>query len=178
MTEGLTTLNSYGDPAERAPVVAACKRLASELVALLRSEEVDPFLRREVKNLMARLCWSVTEIDASRYKYDQRFISAGVKERMEQSGCVLRGASTRGLRHEHVFQKKLLVADLMDASNADEVVAILDRAVACVVTDEEHRSLPDNLDGWQRYRAAGLAVWDRAEGRWLDFESVSLEPRG
>jgi hypothetical protein len=52
---------------------------------------------------------------------------------------------------------------------------ILENAVACVVTEEEHRALTKvgrenpTLKGWDRYRKAGITVYDmRTHERYVD----------
>jgi hypothetical protein len=45
----------------------------------------------------------------------------------------------------------------------EEVETILENAVACTVFEREHRTLPkkvEELDGWKRYKKAGIVVVD------------------
>jgi len=70
----------------------------------------------------------------------------------------------RHLRHEHVMTRRELVNELYEVG---EPVALMG-ARACVVTKKEHRVL-DAAPGssWERYKAAGIRVWDRSTGDWL-----------
>jgi hypothetical protein len=72
------------------------------------------------------------------------------------------------LRHEHVLTRKHLVQSLVAEPN--RVEEILASSLACIVTKEEDerlRGVPRNVEGWERYRRAEIAVWDAAEDRWL-----------
>jgi len=64
-------------------------------------------------------------------------------------------------RHEHVFDLKWAVAELL--AHPDRCHEIADQIVACVVTEEEHQQLKAHgrgLVGWERYKSAGLTVLD------------------
>jgi hypothetical protein len=65
-------------------------------------------------------------------------------------------------QHEHVFRCKEMVQKLID--NPDQVESIVDGAVGCIVTKQEHDTLnqvdsdcPD-IDGWDRYEEAGIEL--------------------
>jgi hypothetical protein len=55
---------------------------------------------------------------------------------------------------------------LLIKARPDEVDRILQDAVGCTVTNEEHRLLKrfDGEYGWERYRKAGLTVIDTQTG--------------
>ena len=65
------------------------------------------------------------------------------------------------IQRDHIFKKRTLVEELLSPSpNLDK---ILDQAQCCIVTKNEHDKLHDidnNLDGWDRYREAGILVYD------------------
>ncbi|WP_213806964.1 hypothetical protein [Granulicella sp. dw_53] len=65
------------------------------------------------------------------------------------------------LVHEHVTERSKIISSLLKAS-PEEVDAILDSVVACVVTKEEHKKLNNSkkAHGWERYRAAEIRVRD------------------
>jgi hypothetical protein len=65
------------------------------------------------------------------------------------------------IQRDHIYQKSTLVEQLLGAS--PDIDSIMDRARCCIVTAEEHEKLhrlQKNFDGWDRYRAAGVAVYD------------------
>lgn len=74
-----------------------------------------------------------------------------------------RTTSTK-LQHEHVFPRKELIKAIM--GEPARVRELLTSAVACVVTQEEHRRLSEvtrrqsDLKGWDRYAAADIAYVD------------------
>jgi hypothetical protein len=61
-----------------------------------------------------------------------------------------------------------MVKQLIDRPH--DALAIRDNACGCVVTIEEHDALTridrqdKEVDGWDRYRRAGIAVIDRSSG--------------
>ena len=52
---------------------------------------------------------------------------------------------------------------------------ILDYAIGCIVTEEEHRLLNEidkenpDIDGWERYRLADIKIFDIKENRELNY---------
>lgn len=68
------------------------------------------------------------------------------------------------IRHEHVFTRKSLVEEML--ARPEKVEEILrEKAIACVVTKDEHVRLTrfdKTHSGWDRYRAAGISVFDVA----------------
>ncbi len=66
------------------------------------------------------------------------------------------------------------MVDDLEKARPDQVDAILKRAVACAVTEEEHRRLDafKELDGWQRYHAAGIIVIDTATEKPVDLKVI------
>jgi hypothetical protein len=129
--------------------IASAKRLVR---LLLDATDLYPAHRKEFIKLAL---WKVTEAEGT--KLNTRFRS----ER-----AIL--APSGKLQHEHVFER----AKMADALIAHPELAdqILDRAVGCLVTDAEHVLLntvgkirPD-LDGWDRYRHAGISVIDLMTG--------------
>lgn len=72
-------------------------------------------------------------------------------------------------RREHVQPRKKTEAEIHAATTEAEVVKILHGLKVCAVTVGEHDMLGhgDTVDDWDRYRQAGIKVWDCADGRWL-----------
>ncbi|HZJ47894.1 MAG TPA: hypothetical protein VFD97_02520, partial [Acidimicrobiia bacterium] len=75
------------------------------------------------------------------------------------------------IQHEHVVERKKLIDRLLaDPINYESILA---GAVACLVTVEEHdrlRLVDRDLEGWDRYRATGVVVYDMATGSRLRLE--------
>jgi hypothetical protein len=64
--------------------------------------------------------------------------------------------------------------------NPAEALRIVERAAACLVTESEHRRLgavDDELEGWDRYRAAGIEVFDMRNGERAETEASSSRSR-
>jgi hypothetical protein len=89
------------------------------------------------------------------------------------------------LRHEHVVPRAKLVAEMLD--HPDRIDELTRKAVACIVTPAEHDLLKpfDSHDGWDRYLAAFIDVYDMAtrtliikNGRYVNNGPVNRpEPR-
>ena len=65
------------------------------------------------------------------------------------------------IQRDHIYQKRTLVEELLGP--APNIDSIIERAYCCIVTAEEHaklHGLSPKLDGWERYRAAGIVVFD------------------
>ena len=124
-----------------------CSAIA--LIKHLLLERKPEVLPTHYKQLLTILLWKITEAESTKYR--TRF----------QSG----GAQTCGdkakLRHDHVFQREKMIAELMKAA-PEEIDGILKKAVACTVTEEEHNRLReyDGEYGWERYRRAGIRVFN------------------
>jgi hypothetical protein len=115
------------------------------------------------KKLLSTCLWKLTEADG---KYNLRF-------RTQES---VRIANSKQLHHEHVHRRdKMVLALLADPARAEDISSC---AVACIVTRAEHRELDrvdkafPELDGWERYRKAGLTVIDLVSGDPLDLTSA------
>lgn len=76
------------------------------------------------------------------------------------------------IRRDHVYRKEMLVRDLLgDSPDLDEIIRRAQHC--CVVTKEEHDKLDHGgTDGWERYRIAGIRVYDMATGQCVDFEEI------
>jgi hypothetical protein len=110
-------------------------------------------LHRHKKELLSVCIWKITEADG---KWNVRYWSAGAVE-----------SDKRNWTHEHVYARSLLADRLLEGEDSQRVVA---DAVACIVTREEHAALGRvEGSGWERYRRAGLHVFDAVNGRWLEL---------
>ncbi len=129
------------------------KRSATTLIKLLLAEDRPGVLTEHYVELLGILLWKLTEADSQKHK-----------TRFQTQGALNRCGNTK-LQHEHVFQKAKMIALLMKAK-PEEVDSILQDAVGCTVTKEEHEVLKgfDAEYGWDRYRKAGLTVIDTLTG--------------
>ena len=130
-------------------------RIQSALAAVRCILAADAILPAHKTELLSICLWKITEAEGLG-KYETRFVSIGSLNRPEGE-----------LAHEHVHERAKLVRGLLDGSLSIE--ALREHAIACTVSRDEHRllgSLPDQFDGWERYRAAGVAVIDRIAGSW------------
>lgn len=103
-----------------------------------------------LREILSIAVWKYTECDG---KYATRF----------RSEAALFAPSPQ-VHHEHVVPRKQLVDQML--ANPELVRKILGEAIGCVVLRSEHRALAqvekadDSLSGWDRYRTAGIVVWD------------------
>lgn len=101
------------------------------------------------RSLISRMIWKITEAHG---KYNTQFCSEGA---LQDAG---------NFRHDHVTTRKNLIDRLMKSPFDFE--SILKDAIGCTVTTVEHKNLSDLADeiiGWDRYKKAGVRVFDRAE---------------
>ena len=137
------------------PHPEADERVRSAVLAIKSILPLDlyPAHKRE---LLSVCLWKLTEAE-SRGKYNLRFQTPAALE-----------APRSEKQHEHVVERKSIVDALL--ASPGETDKILEGAVGCTVTKDEHRRLsalsrerPD-LEGWDRYRAAGIRVLDLKTG--------------
>ena len=121
---------------------------AAALVKQLLSIKSPEILPEHIRELIDCLLWKITEADG---KANTRYKTRGALE------C----SDKRLLRHEHVYQKIKMIDALLKAEPG-AVDSILQDAIGCIVTADEHEHLKmsDGEYGWERYRKAGLEVLD------------------
>jgi hypothetical protein len=136
------------------PSAAAAKQSALKLAQTIAELGVD-VLPAHKKKLLDIVVWIVTEASG---KYNTRYVS----------GAVYDGGDP--IRHEHVFPRKYLVEQMLEKPGT--ILQVLDNAIGCLVTKDEHHLLTNMSAGagWDRYYQAGIRVYDRLEGKWLDFK--------
>jgi hypothetical protein len=139
---------------ERHPHAEERRRSAVVLVRTLL--EAKALWKAHRVEFLKKALWKVTEADGVR-KHETLYRS---KASLRQSN---------DLRHDHVWQRANMVKNLM--ANPNDVEAILNKAVGCTITKHEHTLLNrfSNLDGWERYRQAGIVVIDMATGAEFKF---------
>lgn len=135
-------------------------------------QAVHKVLATELKDkwkriLLDALLWQIT---VAHGKYTTRFRSVGVVE----DGVIL-----KDLRHDHVFTRRWLLEKLLAPSiTAGLVDQILDKAVACTVTKDEHNKKLAGMkeaSGWERYECAGILVYDCAVKSIRSFDWLKNE---
>ena len=87
------------------------------------------------------------------------------------------------VNHEHVWPRKWIIDRLLEPGKTwaeDDLREFLeDHGVACIVTVEEHGELSkqtSGLEGWERYKRAGLQVRDLRGDGFLDLDASSGAP--
>lgn len=126
------------------------KQSAIKLASAVANEK--DVLEKHKKQAISLMFWWVTE---SSGKHNTRFISEGVYN------------GKTPIEHEHVIPRKELVAQIMD--NPQNISDLFGEAIGCLVTKEEHGLLPNGnvKKGWERYKFAGIKVYDRLNQKWL-----------
>jgi hypothetical protein len=79
------------------------------------------------------------------------------------------------IQRDHAFRRATLLSELLGSS--PDLGSIIDRAqCCCIVTEDEHRRLVAvGIDGWERYPAASIVVYDMWHGRRMDI-GKAVEP--
>lgn len=158
----------------RQAVLAAVVDLACAVLRTTRSQPGNRELEIQADFLLMRLCWSATELrpgPVSKYRA-QRYCSIAVRPQLDQ------WHGPKGLRHDHVVEKRHLREALRAVRSENDVVQVVSAARACIVTPAEHARLGCSANrGWYRYVDAGISVWDRDEDRELNLEAAAEEQR-
>jgi len=133
---------------------ASIKRSALKLAQHILAIKDNDVLPKHIGEILHIIVWKVTEANG---KHGTRYISEGV---YNGQGPV---------RHEHVLTRKHLVERML--REPDNVPQVLDTAIGCLVTKEEHHLLTkaSRFEGWDRYREAGIRVFDRREQKWIEL---------
>lgn len=120
-------------------------------------------MERHIKNVLDTLIWKYTEADR---KENLRYRTMAA---MRKEGPV---------RHEHVYPKAEMIKRLIKASSPRDIDNILSEACGCLVTELEHTRLKpfDNLYGWERYKRAGVAVYDCVLKGWHPCATSPTDP--
>jgi hypothetical protein len=131
----------------REAAVSACAGLLFNS-GLDSQRPADLFILRGVLN---HLVWyySETHDNAGKYSGCPRWSEQALNRYNEGPGW------QKHVALEHVFSRKQLVSDLLEARTKDDVRSVLARSETCVVLRVEHDKLPSG-EGWDRY--AGIKV--------------------
>lgn len=108
--------------------------------------------------LVHEATWYVPLVSKQPPAHRFRYISEGVRP-------LPRGTSA--FEREHVKPRSLAEAEVRAANSEEDIARTLAGLKVCAVTGREHALLAEHLEGWERYREAGVRVWDCRESRWL-----------
>lgn len=175
---------------EQAAITQAYANVLAELARKLAAadEEQAVGLSLLLTRLQYDAPWAVSEIrrTESTKLRRQRYISQDVFDRWLQVqaqpkhrlGDFGKDSSGQKLIHEHVVQRKGLVASLKTLSDAQQIAAVLAGVTACVVSKDEDSRLSKvkDVDGWDRYEQTKppIGVYDRKLRRWRVPRSSEL----
>ena len=72
------------------------------------------------------------------------------------------------IQRDHAHRRATLLSELLGPT--PDLDSIIDRAqCCCIVTESEHKRLAAvSIDGWERYPAAGVVIYDMQHGRRMD----------
>jgi hypothetical protein len=127
-------------------------------IALFALSSRDPTEEHRTQ-LLNNAVWYASEAAG---KYMTRYRSAGVLG-LEAEAEIRKWWS--GLRHDHVTTRRSILEQLRRPG--PDVEAVLRSVISCVVTADEHERLgrvDETHEGWDRYRAAHVDVYDMATG--------------
>lgn len=134
----------------RKGAVSVIESASSAVQQILAMEQI---LEKHKRELLSAMIWKISEANG---KWNTRYFSENA----------LNNAGAR-LQHEHVVTRKSLIDKLL--ARPEDFQTILEQIIACVVTTDDHKALSmfDSEEGWERYKKAGLKVWDRQTEQWL-----------
>ena len=120
------------------------KKIKSAITAIKAILPLELYLAHK-KELLSICIWKITEADG---KYNgQRYWSKGA-----------RASQNAKWVHEHIYTRKELIERLL---GGEDVKPVVENAIACVVTKEEHKILScSSADGWERYKESNIKVYD------------------
>lgn len=126
------------------------RRIQSAINAISALLPLDLYPAHKTE-LIGVCIWKITEADG---KARVRYRSEGALSK-----------SRAKLNHEHVHERRELISRLLAGEAIESVV---NDAIACMVTEEEHALLRHSSStGWQRYKDAGIRVFDLNCQQWL-----------
>lgn len=127
------------------------QEMESAVAACVFAATNPDLVERQRIDILDGSLWLVT-VHSPRSKYKTRFRSEGAKDVDDP----------KLLAHEHVFQRKQMRGRVLANPSPTAIRAILAEAVGCTVLRTEHQALNavSKLDGWSRYKAAGIRVYD------------------
>ena len=174
--------------AEQAEVRRTGAPLLWTLANAIRRPGISSIEKQVAEDFFDRIAdevlWAATEVyPADEWKLlSQRFISMQVRDRWRAAFAAgakavkvfTRDAGNRdrvAVKHEHVVPRRLLKVLILTTTAAEQVHALVQRSLGCVVTCVEDASLPTQGQGWERY-IERVRVFDRKEQREIDLKSA------
>jgi hypothetical protein len=154
-TKGVIELSFMSNANHRKPYVSspAEKRRLADIKILLNAIRTLSIEEPVKKRILVHVVWEIAFATGNtQVSFMGRYRSAKV---VSQSGLPI--------QRDHINKKAALIAALLGPS--PDLEAIIERAQCCVVTDDEHAQLGavgTKIDGWERYLAAGISVYDMA----------------
>lgn len=131
------------------------RRSSAIIVAEIVLEKRDVLHPAHLSELLSVAVWMFTEADG---KLTTQYATLA---------SLQMGAT---IRHEHVIPRLILRRAMLAAPQ--RVRMILGLAVACTVTEKEHRALGDGF-GWHRYKVADIEVVERNSRRTVDLAEIA-----
>lgn len=128
--------------------------LLDSITEVLKTVLPNPSITtKHKKEVIKIMLWNVSQIDG---KYSTRYCSEGTLNDIDEK-----------VQHEHVITRKECTRRLLETP--ENIKEILSEVLACVVTESEHKKLSSvkNASGWDRYKIAGIRVYDKELNSWL-----------
>ena len=158
---GRAQTSAYAPDVEVAHVVRTIPtsredELASAVLACeFAADRSNVLIERQRKGIIDQSLWLMSERTPS-LKYSTRYCSVAAYEFR---------SDVKRLAHEHVWTRRRMIQAIL--AHPDRSRDILTNAIGCTVLREEHERLnqvPKDVDGWQRYLAAEIDVYDLGLG--------------
>ena len=126
------------------------------------------FISSGIKEIAGKLNMSPNAIKVSK-------IVTYLKDNIDfqlNSGIVISDEKDCKVQLEHVTPRKKIIEEVLKLSSEEDINKYLDeKCVGCLVLKAEHKVLNDNTynseDLWQRYKDAGIKVFDKELDDWV-----------
>lgn len=87
-------------------------------------------------------------------------------------GIIISNKENCKVQLEHVTPRKTIIKEVLKLSSEENIHKYLDeKCIGCLVLKAEHQELNDdtynNEDLWQRYKNAGIKVYDKEGNKWV-----------
>jgi hypothetical protein len=168
----------------KSDIIKFHKEVLVELVDIYIRKGIDTVQKVKDINGKSKLEDSLWKIPEAGGKYNQRYISEGVKSILDDIAAPYNypndnftsainkflKSSKDSIQLEHVVEKAKIIELIFD--NPSNTANIVDKYnIGCTVLKSEHGKLPNNLfakdDVWIRYKRAGIKVWDRKDKKFM-----------
>lgn len=156
---------------------AAAERMASVLSLIEQLLRLKGVQVAHQKVVLSEALWKWTEAPgmAPYAKYNIRYCSEGVVN-------AARNGPHQDINHEHVHTRKSIIQSLLKRHDWDRRRLedfFINQGHACIVTLAEHAALGlSSRVGWDRYADAGVRVYDRQIGEFVQLSGIELDDEG